>query len=119
MLAVALWRRVPEFVLTPAGITAGDPLRHVHVPWEALEPAAPVRRPQVGSLRLPVRSPGLIRRGGVVRRRQVDVETWALDVAPDLLAGAVTHYTVHPEHRAAIGTPQEYARLRRALAGGG
>ncbi|MFG3699490.1 hypothetical protein ACGF5C_16430 [Micromonospora sp. NPDC047620] len=119
VMAVALWRRVPEVALTPAGITAGDPLRHVHVPWEALDPAAPVRPPRAGSLQLPVRSPGLVRRGGIIRRRQVGVENWDLDVAPGLLAAAVTHYVAHPEHRAAIGTPEEYARLRRVLGGGG
>ncbi|MEU7994137.1 hypothetical protein AB0B83_02195 [Micromonospora sp. NPDC049060] len=119
VLTVAHWRRVPGVALTPTGITAGDPLRHVHVPWEALAPAAWVYPLRIGSLRLPVRSPESVRRGGIIRRRQVDVETWGLDVAPELLAGAIAHYAAHPEHRAAIGTPEEYARLRHVLAGGG
>ncbi|MET7468373.1 hypothetical protein ACFYON_12610 [Micromonospora sp. NPDC005686] len=37
--------------------------------------------------------------------------------APALIAGAIRHYLTHPEHRAAIGTREEYARLRRTLAG--
>ncbi|MFG3703636.1 hypothetical protein ACGF7U_02715 [Micromonospora sp. NPDC047670] len=119
LLAVALWRRVPEVALTPTGIAAGDPLRHVRVPWEALDPAAMARPPRAGALQLPVLRPELVRRGGIVRRRQVALENWDLDVAPDLLAGAIAHYAAHREHRAAIGTLEEYARLRRALAGGG
>ncbi|MGW4499262.1 hypothetical protein ACWENR_11705, partial [Micromonospora sp. NPDC004336] len=35
------------------------------------------------------------------------------------LAGAIQHYAAHPEHRAAIGTSEEHARLSGALAGGG
>ncbi|MEU5946902.1 hypothetical protein ABZ793_15235 [Micromonospora sp. NPDC047465] len=120
ILSVALWRQVPEVALTPAGITAGDPLRHTFVPWEALDPAAPVGSPrQSGFLRLPVRSPELVRHRGMVPRRRAIVETGELDVAPELLVGAVRHYAAHPEHRAAIGTPEEHARLRRVLGGGG
>ncbi len=40
-----------------------------------------------------------------------------LDVAPPFLAAAIGHYVRHPEHRAAIGTPEEHDRLRRALGG--
>lgn len=119
-LTVALWRRVPTVALTPDGITAGDPLRHLHVPWEALDPAARVRSPwQSGFLRLPVRRPELIRRRGIGVRRAVAMETRELDVGPELLAAAAAHYAAHPEHRAAIGTPEEHARLRRVLGGGG
>ncbi|WP_327030413.1 hypothetical protein OG989_10685 [Micromonospora sp. NBC_01740] len=120
LLSVALWRRVPTVALTPAGITAGDPLRHTSVPWEALDPAAaggPSR--QSGFQRLPVRSRDLVRQRGLASRRHVVVETGELDVAPELLAGAIQHYAAYPEHRAAIGTPEEYARLRHVLAGGG
>ncbi|MEU4779847.1 hypothetical protein [Micromonospora sp. NPDC023633] len=120
LLSTVLWRRVPTVALTPAGITAGDPLRHTSVPWEALDPTAPGGSPrQSGFLRLPVRSRDLVRQRGLASRRNIVVETGELDVAPELLAGAIRHYATHPEHRAAIGTPQEYARLRRALAGGG
>ncbi|MBB5869501.1 hypothetical protein F4553_002880 [Allocatelliglobosispora scoriae] len=31
------------------------------------------------------------------------------------LAHVIGHYTGHPEHRSAIGTPGEYARLRAQL----
>ncbi|MFG3419737.1 hypothetical protein ACIBTZ_22590 [Micromonospora sp. NPDC049460] len=119
-LTVALWRRVPTVALTPDGITAGDPLRHLHVPWEALDPAVRVRSPrQSGFLRLPVRRPELIRHRGLGVRRAVAMETGELDVAPEPLVGAIRHYLAHPEHRAAIGTSEEYARLRRALGSGG
>ncbi|MGN9764753.1 hypothetical protein ACTMS2_06250 [Micromonospora sp. SD12] len=120
LLAVLLWRRVPSVALTPAGIEASHPLQQVRVPWEALDPAVPslsYRRSTV--LRLPVRSRDQVRLRGIGSRRHTVVETGELDVAPDVLASAIQHYAAHPEHRAAIGTPQEYARLRSALAGGG
>ncbi|MEW2376500.1 hypothetical protein AB0883_10395 [Micromonospora sp. NPDC047812] len=120
LLAVLLWRRVPSVALTPAGIEAGHPLQQVGVPWEALDPAVPslsYRHSNV--LRLPVRSRDQVRLRGIGSRRHVVVETGELDVAPQALAAAIQHYAAHPAHRAAIGTPQEHARLRRALAGGG
>ncbi|MCX4386862.1 hypothetical protein OG777_07965 [Micromonospora peucetia] len=120
VLAVALWRRVPSVALTPTGISAGDPLRHLWVPWEALDPAGPGGSyRQSGHLRLPVRNRNLVRQRGIASRRHTVVETSELDVTPELLAGAIRHYATHPEHRAAIGTPQEHARLRTALAGDG
>ncbi|WP_433389650.1 hypothetical protein [Micromonospora sp. KLBMP9576] len=120
VLSIALWRRVSTVALTPDGIAAEGPLRQLWVPWEALDPAvAGASYRHSGQLRLPVRKWDLVRLRGIAPRRSAIVETAELDVTPGLLAGAVAHYAAHPEHRAAIGTPQEYARLGQALAGEG
>ncbi|WP_319459124.1 hypothetical protein [Micromonospora sp. RTP1Z1] len=120
LLIAAYWRRAPFVELTPEGVASGAPHPLVVVPWEALDRAAPLGSTPAFALRLPVARPDLVRRrgwGGTRRRVQLPVRELA--VAPALLAAAIGHYAAHPEHRAAIGTHEEYARLRQALATGG
>ena len=119
VLGLILWRRVPGVELTPDGIAHRRTERQWFVPWAALDPAGPVGFPrEPGILALPIVRPelvtssGLGRRGGLVVVRDVDT-------APTEIAGAIRHYLTHPEARAAIGTAEEYTRLRAALGGGG
>ncbi|MGC4896604.1 hypothetical protein [Micromonospora sp. DT31] len=79
------------------------------IPWEA--------RPQVEApsndmrltMRLPltVANPTLMRRRGLVGRPALPAD----GVEPRFLASVIDHYLAHPDHRAAIGTPDEYRRL--------
>ncbi|MER7457253.1 hypothetical protein [Micromonospora sp. NPDC126480] len=111
------WTRLPMLRITADGVASDGPLRAVSVPWSALDPLGPPPvKEHDTALRLPLARPHeVVGRG----RRRAEARVWLrdLDVAPPLLAAAVTHYVRHPEHRAAIGTPEEYDRLRRALGG--
>ncbi|WDZ86663.1 hypothetical protein [Micromonospora cathayae] len=144
VLAVDLWRRVPLIALTPDGITSGGPRAEVFVPWSALaagqpgEATAPsptlllpLSHPQtaeLSTLALPLARPELVRRRG--RRWRGRSRWWRgrphetlvlheVDAAPEFLAVAVRYYLDHPEHRAGLGTVEEFARLPRALGGHG
>ena len=50
-----------------------------------------------------------------VRAGRVAGRAWMRALEPDLIERAVRHYRDHPEHRAAIGTEAEHARLAAAL----
>ncbi|MBQ1045498.1 MULTISPECIES: hypothetical protein [unclassified Micromonospora] len=114
------WFRVPVVELTPEGITHGRHERRWFVPWAALDPQGQVGwRPGNRTISLPVARPDLIRAGRGVGRDGTTMAVREVDVAPALVAGAIRHYLTHSEHRAAIGTGAEYARLVRALAGEG
>lgn len=118
-LAAGYWRRVPFVALTAEGVSAGAPQTVIVVPWEAIGGGAPVGPGAAGLyLRLPVDRPELIRRSGWWPRRGAFVRVRELAVAPAFLAAAIQHYVAHPEHRSAIGAPEEYGRLQHALAGG-
>ncbi|QGN45576.1 hypothetical protein ACN26Y_04430 [Micromonospora sp. WMMD558] len=111
------WTRLPMLRITPDGVASDGPQRAMVVPWSALDPLGPPPATEHDSeLRLPLARPEQATRR---RRRRAEERVWLrdLDVAPPHLAAAINHYLRHPEHRAAIGTPEEYARLRRALGG--
>ncbi|SCG52615.1 hypothetical protein [Micromonospora humi] len=113
-LLVAHWRSAPLVVLTAEEIGVGT-APAVVVPWAALGPTGAVAE-GAARTRLAVARPELVRprwRG----RFPVDLPVRDLTVAPALLAAAIGHYAARPEHRAAIGTAAEHARLRRELTG--
>ncbi|RKN43565.1 hypothetical protein [Micromonospora endolithica] len=111
------WRNVPSVELTAEGIVHRRHEKGWFVPWSALDPAGRVGSANgVRTISLPISRPDLVRSSGWGRGRSL-VAVGDLDVAPALLAGALRHYLAQPERRAEIGTPAEYARLRRALTG--
>lgn len=129
LLTVDLWRQVPMVTFTPQGIGTDGPRQTVFVPWSALAVDELVLAPDEGrALRLPLARPELVERRGrwwwparwSVRSRPTFVfPAHEVASAPEYLAGTVRHYLARPEHRPAIGTVEEYARLPRACGGGG
>ncbi|MEV0155275.1 hypothetical protein AB0H57_16245 [Micromonospora sp. NPDC050686] len=114
-IAAGCWRRAPGVEVTPEGITHRHLEREVFVPWAALDPAGRVGSPRGnGLISLPVSRPELLRIRGWARNREA-VAVAELDAAPAELAAALRHYTTRPADRAAIGTDEEYARLRQVL----
>ncbi|KKJ95512.1 hypothetical protein [Micromonospora sp. HK10] len=117
-IVIGSWRLVPFVTLTPEGVASGAPRPMTVVPWEAIGAGAPTGPGAAGRfLRLPIARPELVRRSLGWPRRGAFVVVRELTVAPDFLAAAIRYYVAHPEHRAAIGTAQEYDRLQRELAG--
>ncbi|MBY8871609.1 hypothetical protein K7640_07090 [Micromonospora sp. PLK6-60] len=113
--AAICWRRAPGVEVTPEGITHRHLEREIFVPWAALDPAGRVGSPRgTGIISLPVNRPELLRVRGWGRNREA-VAVTELDVAPTELAAVLRHYTTRPTERAAIGTDEEYARLRQLL----
>ncbi|MFF5174244.1 hypothetical protein ACFY3U_16615 [Micromonospora sp. NPDC000089] len=116
------WFGLPGIELTTEGITHSRHERQWFVPWAALGTDG---RVDVGwrsgnrVIWLPVARPELVRAGRGWGRGSRSVAVREVDAAPALVAGAIRHYLAHPEHRAAIGTEAEYARLRAALLSGG
>ncbi|MEH0937483.1 hypothetical protein [Micromonospora psammae] len=114
VFAVLFWRRVPGVQLTPEGITHRRHERQWFVPWADLDPAGRVGSPRgSGVVSLPLGRPGSSRDA----RGRGSVAVRDLDAAPERIAAAIRHYLTHSDERAEIGTPQGYARLRRALDG--
>ncbi len=101
--------------LRPDGVCQRDFTGSLTVPWEALAPGRPYQ-PEVraSTLALTYAQPDLVRRRGILplgrRRLRID------NVHPWFIADTIRHYVDHPQHRAAIGEPAEYQRLRQALA---
>lgn len=118
MTVLAAWWRVSFVALTPEGVCVGAPRPLAVVPWEALDPHALSHKSAGGFLRLAVTRPELVRRAGWGPGRPVLVPFRDLTVAPALLADVIRYYVAHPEHWSAIGSPEEYARLRQALTAG-
>ncbi|SBT51539.1 hypothetical protein [Micromonospora auratinigra] len=120
MSVLVSWSRVPFVAVTPEGLSIGAPRPQAVVPWVTLDQQAPARPPNGIDtvLRLTVTRPELTRRAGWWARKPFFVPVRELEVAPALLVDAIRYYVAHPEHRAAIGTPEEYARLRQALTAG-
>ncbi|MFU8852985.1 hypothetical protein ACNAW0_18645 [Micromonospora sp. SL1-18] len=111
------WRNVALIDLTPEGIGMGWPRRSAFVPWSALDLHHPIYAlDHDRALRLPLARPDLVHRRFGRRRDEHSPGLGDIDVAPSFLAAAVRHYARYPEYRAAIGTPEEYNRLRSALA---
>ncbi|MEV8512535.1 hypothetical protein [Dactylosporangium sp. NPDC051484] len=99
--------RGPRIVVSPAGLSIRAGGRR-KLGWDDL-----VQVPMT-PLPLTVRSPKLalsIRRPGHDEPGWLLVPLDLLAVEPVFLGSVVEHYVEHPERRAAIGTPQEYARL--------
>ncbi|MEU7821049.1 hypothetical protein [Catellatospora sp. NPDC049133] len=101
----------PVVRLTPDHLALGG-WRHRQVRWEAIirgDELSPAPGGTTFYLReaLP----------GRVQWHNLPVELSHVDTP--FLVAAVHHYTFHPEHRAAVGTEAELARLRRVLAVGG
>ncbi|MFB9180308.1 hypothetical protein ACFFX1_19365 [Dactylosporangium sucinum] len=100
----------PSVTLSPDGVTLRTGLHRRHLPWTGLPPGGPVRLTRWALTLTPTRRTP----GGLPRRATVNLLAYAID--PLLLATAVHHYTVNPEHRAAIGTRSELDRLESAYA---
>jgi hypothetical protein len=99
--------------LRPDGIHQSYVLGSLTVPWEALPigtPDPPTGRPS--TLRLAYAEPHLVRRRGMPLSRHA-LRTDNVDAG--FLAATIHYYVCHPEHRAAIGTQQEYRRLLSAV----
>ncbi|MCZ7435241.1 hypothetical protein O7598_02425 [Micromonospora sp. WMMC241] len=114
LLVVAAWRG-DDVRLSPDGVRTIGLLGSRTVPWEAGPGVAVPRDVERPPLRLPltVAEPALARRRGLVGRATVPVDS----VEPRFLAAVVSHYVAHPQHRTAIGTPDEYQRLLTHLRG--
>ncbi|WP_432836909.1 hypothetical protein [Dactylosporangium sp. CA-092794] len=99
--------RGPRIVVTPAGLNIRAGGRRT-LTWDDLirVPATPlpltVRAPK---LALSIRRPGRSDPGWLL----IPLELLAIE--PVFLGSIVEHYVEHPDHRDAIGTPAEYARL--------
>ncbi|MEU7999577.1 hypothetical protein AB0B66_00165 [Catellatospora sp. NPDC049111] len=100
----------PAVTLTPAGIEFRNMWRTGRVTWA--EQAADALGTTATRLVLAVP-----RAGG--QPRQLRIAKNFVHVAETFLTRASRHYAEHPEHRAAIGTEAELARLRAALSVGG
>ncbi|WP_143049906.1 PH domain-containing protein [Asanoa ishikariensis] len=109
-----LWAGLPAVVLTAHGVRLRSPFGYQVVPWNALRADCPPR-PDPGDRFLHL----AVERGLGARRRGLALIPlpW-LDIHPWFLADAIRHYAAHPEHRAAIGTPEEHERLRHLLLAG-
>ncbi|SCG43669.1 hypothetical protein [Micromonospora inositola] len=101
--------------LRPEGIEERGTVSSLVVPWDAVD-AGRLHRPPLRAqhLALPFAQPGLVRRRGLGWNKRLSIDS----VHPWFIADALRHYVEHPEHRAAIGTPDEYQRLLTSLAGG-
>ncbi|WP_329108809.1 hypothetical protein OG792_09245 [Micromonospora sp. NBC_01699] len=105
--------RGADLELRPGGVSLPGLTGRLEVPWAELPSGRLRGRGHTDRLVLRVRRPtssGLFR-----RRRPVTVWFDRYAVAPELLTGAIRHYLDHPEHRAAIGTDEEYVRLHVLL----
>jgi hypothetical protein len=77
-------------------------------PWDALRPGTPVRGHDIVTLVVD-RSDQVRWRGPKWLMRRITMG-YAV-VHPWFFADAVRLYVLHPQRRAAIGTPEEYTRL--------
>ncbi|WP_034594863.1 hypothetical protein [Hamadaea tsunoensis] len=112
---VLLVLRTPVLRLDPTGFTVWERVRRSrHVPWELVTPGHPHGRARRGRLAVRLNLPPLGIGGYAVTE---DVPVGLLHVRPGVVAVAIRHYGEHPEHRTAIGTPAELARLQAVAAG--
>lgn len=125
-LSLLLWvpwvltsfRDRPRVELGPDGLGLFDVNTTYVVPWQAIAVGPTPRVSRWTPNRIRLSRPDLVRRGGVARlwrKSETPPVPQLVAVNPVFLADAVNHYLLHPEHRAAIGTPAEYERLRQAL----
>ncbi|GAA3757948.1 hypothetical protein [Micromonospora maritima] len=102
--------------LDPEGLHVTGLLGSRTVPWAAGPAAEAPGDDGRSSIRLPltVARPELVRRHGLVVGRP-RLPTDGVDAR--FLAAVISHYVAHPQHRSAIGTPEEYRRLHTHLRG--
>jgi hypothetical protein len=105
---VGVFRGTPMLELTPRGLVVRSPAWTRTFPWDALGP-----EPLVGGyeiVKLVVVRPELVRWGGPKWLTRRIAMRYAF-VHPWFFIDAVRLYVLHPQRRAAIGTPEEYIRL--------
>ncbi|MCX4385488.1 PH domain-containing protein [Micromonospora peucetia] len=118
VLVAAVFSGRPRVDLTPSGIEVREPFGRRTIPWVALCPGTPARQSTGDQLVLTVTRPELVERRGLLlgsRTAPRLVLAW-LRVHPWFLADAIRYYVDHSDERDAIGEPEGYERLRRALA---
>ncbi|WP_433058029.1 hypothetical protein [Dactylosporangium sp. CS-033363] len=99
--------RGPRIVVSPTGLNIRAGGRRV-LAWDDLVPVP------ANPLPMTVRAPKLalsIRRPGRPEPGWLLIPLDLLAVEPVFLGSVVEHYVEHPDHRRAIGTPEEYTRL--------
>ncbi|MEU5944952.1 PH domain-containing protein [Micromonospora sp. NPDC047465] len=107
----------PRIDITPSAVEVREPFGRRTIPWAALRPGTPARQPTGDHLVLTVARPESVDRRGLLRGSATAprlVLSW-LRVHPWLLADVIRYYVDRPDERAAIGTPEGYDRLRRAV----
>ncbi|GAA0469408.1 hypothetical protein Ade02nite_32340 [Paractinoplanes deccanensis] len=108
MLWFVVWTP-PRLRLTPDGIVQRRPLGSRVVPWEALDPVAPLFAEDRARVVLNVE------RGDLVAARGLPGRAYSLESGTDpaFLCRVITEYVTEPGSRAAIGTEAELNRLNR------
>ncbi|MFC0532100.1 hypothetical protein [Phytohabitans kaempferiae] len=121
LMVLSSLRDRPRIELRPDGVGLFGRFGTHVVPWDAI---AVGPYPHVSSsIGWSVNWIGLARPDLVRRRGAARVRPGARSVAlpqvvathPAFVAAVINHYLFYPQYRAAIGTPQEYERLCRAL----
>ncbi|MEU8070341.1 hypothetical protein [Micromonospora sp. NPDC048169] len=114
LLVATAWRG-HSVRLSPDGVRTMGLLGSRMIPWEAGPRVEGPSNDTQSTLRLPltIANPALVRRRGLVGRPAIPVD----GVQPGFLASVIDHYVAHPDHRATIGTPDEYRRLVTDLRG--
>ncbi|GAA4708172.1 hypothetical protein Prum_079960 [Phytohabitans rumicis] len=109
----------PRVELRPEGLKLFNVLGTRAMPWEAIAVGPYPRQRRQDVNEMAIGRPELVHRSGLERwlgQRKVMLPP-LVATDPMFLAAAVNHYLFHAEHRAAIGTPAEYARLYGVLTG--
>jgi hypothetical protein len=114
LYAVLSWRET-YVALTPQGIVWRTGYARRTISWDALAPGE-THRPSIRDtwLSLQIARPELVTQRGlafVAGSKEHPRIPLDIQVHPHLLTHAIDWYHQHPEHRAAIGTQAEHARL--------
>ncbi len=119
LLIPSVWQGYPV-ELTPAGVHTRALFHRRLIPWQALSQGGPPRPPWNGTaVMLVVTEPDLvIQRGRDMWFGTRDRPVLPVDAQTRVVADAVRWYAEHPESRPAIGTEEEFDRLRAAIADG-
>jgi hypothetical protein len=115
---VAMFRGAGRHELRPEGLRVVNVHGRHDVPWEAVSVGLRPRSGRGNASPIGIGRPELVRSSGLTTRRpkRVWLPLHLAAVQRDFLINAINHYLLHPEHRAAIGTPEEHERLQRAMA---
>ncbi|MGW4461251.1 hypothetical protein [Micromonospora sp. NPDC004704] len=114
---VAIFRDGIRLELRPESLVVVTLLGRQEVPWEAIAVGPPPRPSTWDASPIGIGRQDLVRTTGLIKVfPQVLPPLDRLGVQPAFLTNAINHYLLHPEHRAAIGTPEEHDRLQRAMA---
>jgi hypothetical protein len=97
--------------LRPDGVFERHPFGSRLIPWDAFDPRFPAVATRSTQVALYLQRPGLIRRRGL----HLWLHTLTSATDGNHLAAAIHHYVNRPEHRDAIGTPEELHRLTTAI----